>query len=666
MGHAVEMPGCELVRLARFGFTQKDLVGVPPGPSLSRSGQGPPELSDRRTQRSGLALVAPVALALAACGGSESIAVPTPSTGSVRITTSTTGENLDPDGYAVTVDGATPRAMGVSDTVTISQLSAGNHLITLNQVALNCAVGGLNPRTLGVSADDTTPSDFAVRCAKDGPVLPQTVYIWTGGTSSQNVMIASLAGIVNRNTSGELLLSPLGSRALPHPVFWLDQLLAAHPEVQTQSAGDPSFFIGRYKSMLSGYVLYDRAVNAHSINVATSIAGVTSAIIVDPATLSYAAAANLPLVADARSMTYSQVYAQYGSQFNRTMLFHHGTSFDETLKDYAVMNKGFVFYTDPTALSPFAANQVHQGRVYGWGTSEYDLFAQASQNNQQIVAGDWTWSSSTTARWNVPLAPQAYHPPTTIATEAGKHYVAFVMSDGDNVSSLTGAWATDPRWFGSPYRGTFDMSWDLSSTLAEVNPVAFNYYYQHASSGAHKDNFISAHGAGTLFPSQYPDNAGLVASISQSIKLADQRVISILDPSYDTTTLYPILADPQIIGMMFKTYDAGYRGRDGALDWHNGKPILSVKYSLWDGIQSAREIADALNVSPHRDGVHDPASYSIVNVHPWSTAGPTGTGSGNPMSNLHQLVLWLDSTKVSVVTIEELMVHLRKHFGTSP
>jgi len=179
MGHAVEMPGCGLVRLARFGSTQKELVGVPPGPSLSRSGQGPPELSDRRTQRRGLALVAPVALALAACGGSESIAVPTPSTGSVRITTSTTGENLDPDGYAVTVDGATPRAMGVSDTVTISQLSAGNHLITLNQVALNCAVGGLNPRTLGVSADDTTPSDFAVRCAKDGPVLPQTVYIWT-------------------------------------------------------------------------------------------------------------------------------------------------------------------------------------------------------------------------------------------------------------------------------------------------------------------------------------------------------------------------------------------------------------------------------------------------------------------------------------------------------
>ena len=120
------------------------------------------------------------------------------------------------------------------------------------------------------------------------------------------------------------------------------------------------------------------------------------------------------------------------------------------------------------------------------------------------------------------------------------------------------------------------------------------------------------------------------------------------------------------MGMMYKTYDTFYRGRNGALEFHNGKPILSVKYSLWDGIQSAREIADALNVSPHRDGVHDPASYSIVNVHPWSTLGPTGIGTGDPMSNLNQLVSWLDSTKVKVVTLEELIVHLRKNFGTPP
>lgn len=492
--------------------------------------------------------------------------------------------------------------------------------------------------------------------------LPQTVYVWTMGSSSQNVMMASLAGIVNRNTSGEVLLSP-NNGSLPDPLFWLNQLKAAYPQVQSQFQSDPTFFINRYRSMLNGYVLYDRAVNADSVNFATSIAGITNALVVDPSTVSYATAAGLPLIADTRYMTYSQVYTQYNSRFNKDMLFHQDTTKDDQLRDYSIINHGFMFYTDPTALYTYAANQNHQGRIYGWGPSEFDLFLQASQNNQGVVASDWSWSSSTTAKWKVPLATQQYHAPANLVTQTNKHYVAFVMSDGDNVQVLTGGWATDPNEFGSSYRGNFNMTWDMTSALGEMNPVAFNYYYQHASNGSNKDSFVSSGGAGLVFPSQYPDNAGLVASISQSMRSADQKVISILDPAYDTDTLYPILDDPQVMGMMFKTYDSYYEGRNGALDWHNGKPILSVQFSLWDGADTALSIANALNTSIHHDAINDPASYSIVNVNPWSTLGPTGNGSGNPMSNLNQLVQWLDPTKVQVVTLEEIMVQLRNNFG---
>lgn len=100
------------------------------------------------------------------------------------------------------------------------------------------------------------------------------------------------------------------------------------------------------------------------------------------------------------------------------------------------------------------------------------------------------------------------------------------------------------------------------------------------------------------------------------------------------------------------------------MEFYNGKPILSVKYSLWGGADTARSIADALNASPHRDALNYPASFSVVNVHPWSTQGPNRSGTGDPMSNLNQLVQWLDPTKVEVVTLEELMVHLRNNFGT--
>jgi GxGYxY sequence motif in domain of unknown function N-terminal/GxGYxYP putative glycoside hydrolase C-terminal domain len=493
--------------------------------------------------------------------------------------------------------------------------------------------------------------------------LPTNVDVWTMGNASQNVLMSTLAGIVNRNTNGALLLSP-NNGTQPNPLFWLNQLKATYPQVQTTFQSSPSTLLNKYKSMLSGYVLYDRTSNPDSVNIATSIAGVTNSIAVDSSTQSTATLAGLSQVADARTMTYAQAYAQYGSQFNKDMLFHQNTSFNEQLRDYAVMNRGFMFYNDPASIGTYAANQNKAGRVFGFAASEEDFFTQSSQNNQQAVASDYSWSTSTTARWQVPLAKQKYHAPTNLAPDQGKHYVAFVMSDGDNAQWLSNGFATDPKWYGSPSRGNFDMTWDLTSSLTEMNPVAYNYIYGHASNGAHHDNFVSPGGAGLSFPSKVPDIATMAASIGDSLDAADQRVVSILDSTYNTTKLGTILDDPSVMGMMYKTYDSYYKGRNGALQFRNGKPILSVKYSLWDGADTAQSIAAALNADTHRNGYTDSASFTIVNVHPWSVTGPDGTGTGNPMSNLNQLVQWLDPTKVDVVTLEDLMVILRNNFGT--
>ena len=54
---------------------------------------------------------------------------------------------------------------------------------------------------------------------------------------------------------------------------------------------------------------------------------------------------------------------------------------------------------------------------------------------------------------------------------------------------------------------------------------------------------------------------------------------------------------------------------------HNGEPIVPVHYSLRNGFDSPRSIADALNSSAHKDPLHDNWSYSVFNVHPWATIG---------------------------------------------
>src|ERR1044072_5583325 len=62
--------------------------------------------------------------------------------------------------------------------------------------------------------------------------LPQNVDVWPMGSASQNIMMAALAGIVNRNPNGELLLSP-NDATPPNPIFWLNQLKVAYPQVQS-------------------------------------------------------------------------------------------------------------------------------------------------------------------------------------------------------------------------------------------------------------------------------------------------------------------------------------------------------------------------------------------------------------------------------------------------
>lgn len=65
------------------------------------------------------------------------------------------------------------------------------------------------------------------------PQLPSTVYIWPMGNFAQNAMMSSLAGVVNRSTNGELLLSP-DNGSQPNPRFWLDRLKEQYPTVQSQ------------------------------------------------------------------------------------------------------------------------------------------------------------------------------------------------------------------------------------------------------------------------------------------------------------------------------------------------------------------------------------------------------------------------------------------------
>lgn len=96
-------------------------------------------------------------------------------TGAIGVTTSTTGTPPDPDGYAVSVDGGSAQSIGVNGTRLLADLTVGDHVIELSGAAANCLVQGENPRTVSVSQNQTTQTEFEVVCSPTTGQIDVTV-----------------------------------------------------------------------------------------------------------------------------------------------------------------------------------------------------------------------------------------------------------------------------------------------------------------------------------------------------------------------------------------------------------------------------------------------------------------------------------------------------------
>ena len=93
---------------------------------------------------------------------------PNPNAGSIRIATSTAG-TPDPDGYDVTVDDGAPQPIGATGAITVANVAAGVHTVTISGLALGCTVGGSNPQSVTVAEGATAEVGFAVACSEPSP-----------------------------------------------------------------------------------------------------------------------------------------------------------------------------------------------------------------------------------------------------------------------------------------------------------------------------------------------------------------------------------------------------------------------------------------------------------------------------------------------------------------
>jgi TolB protein len=98
--------------------------------------------------------------------------------GSLEIVIATTGDEPDPDGYLISVDGEPGVPVGLTGTLNLPSVTAGDHEIRLSGLAPNCSLTGGNPRRVTVDRDPVRV-DLEVHCSHPAGTIRITTI--TGG-----------------------------------------------------------------------------------------------------------------------------------------------------------------------------------------------------------------------------------------------------------------------------------------------------------------------------------------------------------------------------------------------------------------------------------------------------------------------------------------------------
>jgi hypothetical protein len=116
-----------------------------------------------------LRVCAVAAAALATNGCDPWVCCAAPQPGYLRVTTVTTGVNIDPDGFTLVTtpqiagrDSLT-RPIAVNTTVTVG-LEPTGQTVRLKDLQSNCTVVGDNPRFITITVRDTAAATFTVSC----------------------------------------------------------------------------------------------------------------------------------------------------------------------------------------------------------------------------------------------------------------------------------------------------------------------------------------------------------------------------------------------------------------------------------------------------------------------------------------------------------------------
>jgi len=239
----------------------------------------------------------------------------------------------------------------------------------------------------------------------------------------------------------------------------------------------------------------------------------------------------------------------------------------------------------------------------GWGDAsqgENVFVGSGSSNGVYMVAADWALDLSTLSSVRDPSVHQHTH--VIPVPETNVHYVTFVVTDGDNVQWNLGDF---PGYFNHPARGSFNMGWALSPSLADLAPSVLRWYFDYSSNGLSRDSSSPALAARVTCTPAFNPPAELdthVQTLNDFMDRADLNIGQIIDfNSFNRLDLWnKYLAQPSIEALFYLEY-APYNGAHGAILFStNGNPIIGARDLLWAGLEEETNLIANINSYPAR------------------------------------------------------------------
>ena len=484
-------------------------------------------------------------------------------------------------------------------------------------------------------------------------IIPKKLYVISENdmTKAEQTMITTLQGIVSSKSNEQIYIL---SDSEPDYKLWLEDLKKNY-NVKYKVIKNPWKLLKTFKSYVDGYILYT-TFNPPSINNACSLASLKNSLAIDEAIEEMVKEQGLTkLVKDCRNTDkYWAFNTLWDSGLNHSTVIEISPDKPMALRDYAITSKSLVFYEDNINDSSFRESifksMDDNSHCLGWGPDEHTNVTIASKYGIDVTAADWSYNLSVLSSY--PSTPQKQRQDANFKGEDGVHYVTFIMSDGDNQQWMLGSNYSAKNWFGSNYRGDFNLGWSINKSLYYLAPTVFHKYYDSANSSKYFDNFVtSPSGNGYMYPSKFPINKldSYTNILSEYMKNVDQNYVLILDDEalYKTNVWDKYTSHDNIHGLLYLNY---YKNNsyEGKIVWSNNKPIVSCRDLLWWGLESENNLIDNINkrINLGYTDIKNPNSYSFVYVHVWS----------NTMDNVNNVITKLNQNpKVRIVTPNTFM-----------